>query len=242
MCGRYAVTLPPEAMRELFRTLNSIDYPPRYNIAPTQPILAILQRRGQRTMELLRWGLVPDWASDPQKFALLINARCESMADKPAFRDAVRFRRCIVPANGYYEWHTDADGKKQPYYVTMADGSLMAFAGLYATWSGPNGESIGSAAIVTTPAGPDTLHIHDRTPAVLLGEAVERWLETERVSAQEAVALAQPLPAGTVGLVPVSPAVGSNMAEGPELIEPVDPIEREEPTPRRKAAGQLELF
>ncbi len=242
MCGRYAVTLPPEAMRDLFRTLNQLDYPPRYNIAPTQPIPVVWQQAGRRTAQLVRWGLIPAWVRDPREFSLVINARAESMEDKPAFRDALRNQRCIVPASGYFEWHTRPDGTKQPYYVTMADGSPMAFAGLYSTWSGPHGEEIDTAAIVTTPAGPDTSHIHPRTPAVLRGDAVEQWLDTARIPARVAAQLAQPLETGTVTLFPVCRGVGSADKDGPELIQPVAP---EAAPPRRKAAGggsQLDLF
>jgi putative SOS response-associated peptidase YedK len=241
MCGRYAVTLPPQAMRDLFRTLNQLDYPPRYNIAPTQPIVAIWQQAGRRTAQLVRWGFVPGWVKDPREFSLIINARIEGIDEKPAFRDAIRNQRCIVPASGYYEWHTGPDGTKQPYYVTMQDGSPMAFAGLYANWSGPNGEEIDTAAIVTTPAGPDTVHIHPRTPAILRGDAIEQWLDTANVNGRFAVQLPQPLEAGVVRLHPVDRAVGSNQADGPNLIIPVS---LDAPPPRKKAAagGQLDLF
>jgi putative SOS response-associated peptidase YedK len=241
MCGRYAVTLPPEAMRELFRTLNRIDYPPRYNIAPTQPIVVIWEQGGRRTAQLVRWGLVPGWVKDPREFSLLINARAETMAEKPAFSDSLRNQRCIVPASGYFEWRTRPDGSKQPYFVTMVDGSPMAFAGLYATRAGPGGEEIDTAAIITVPAGPDTSHIHPRTPAILQGEAIEQWLDTGHIAGPVASRLAQPLPAGSVRLIPVGSGIGSSTADGPELIAEV----AEEPGQRRKAAGggnQLELF
>lgn len=243
MCGRYAVTLPPEAMRDLFRTLNLIDYPPRYNIAPTQPIVVIWEQGGRRTAQLVRWGLVPGWAKDPRELSLMINARIEGILDKPAFRDSMRNMRCIVPASGYYEWQTDARGNKQPYYVTMADGSPMAFAGLYATWSGPDGEEIDTAAIVTVPAGPDTAHVHNRTPAILRGAAIDDWLDTRHVNAVHAQQLALPLEAGAVRLHPVSRRIGSADAEGPDLIVPVEPQPAPPPARRRAAgSGQLDLF
>ena len=120
MCGRYASTLPPEMMEELFKLLNSIDLVPRYNIAPTQPVAAIWEAHGRREAHFARWGLVPGWVKDPREFPLLINARVETMAEKPAFRDALKHGRCIIPASGYYEWHTNPDKTKQPYYITMA--------------------------------------------------------------------------------------------------------------------------
>jgi putative SOS response-associated peptidase YedK len=173
----------------------------------------------------------------------MINARIEGLEDKPAFRDSLRNQRCIVPASGYYEWQTLPDGRKQPYFVTLADGSPMAFAGLYATWAGPDGEEVDTAAIVTTPAGADTAHVHNRTPAILRGEAVEAWLDTGHVRAPQAAAMIAPLEAGAITLHPVGRAIGSATAEGPDLIVPVaaDPAT---PRPRRRAAasGQLDLF
>ena len=246
MCGRYAVTLPPEAMAELFRTLNQLDFPPRYNVAPTQPIVAILLEHGQRNAKLLRWGLVPAWVKDPREFPLLINARAESMADKPAFRDALKHGRCIIPASGYYEWRTGPDKKKQPYYITLADGAPMALAGLYATWTGPQGEEIDTAATVTVPANPDLAVVHDRMPAILRGDAIDDWLNVREVGAAEALRLALPLPAGVVKFHPVSTRVGSAISDDPDLIRPVmlDLPEQAE-RPRKKAAsgnGQLDLF
>jgi putative SOS response-associated peptidase YedK len=247
MCGRYAVTLPKEAMRDLFRTLNMVDYPARYNIAPTQPVLTIREKRGNRTMQFARWGLVPAWVKNPREFKLIINARSEGMEDKPAFRDALRTDRCIVPASGYFEWKTDENGAKQPYYITMADGSPMAFAGLYATWSGPGGEEIDSTAIVTTAAGEDTVHIHDRTPAVLRGDEIDAWLDTGSVGPLQAKQLVSPLEAGSVVYHPVDRAVGRADSEGPALIAPVviDP-NQSVPEPKKKRAagggGQLDLF
>ena len=246
MCGRYAVTLPPEAMAELFRTLNQLDFPPRYNVAPTQPIVAVLLEHGQRNARLLRWGLVPAWVKDPREFPLLINARAESMADKPAFRDALKYGRCIIPASGYYEWRTGPDKRKQPYYVTLADGAPMALAGLYATWTGPQGEEIDTAATVTVPANPDLAVIHDRMPAVLRGDAIDDWLNVREVGAGEALQLALPLPVGVVKFHPVSTRVGSATADDPDLLRPVtlEPAEQAE-RPRKKVAsgnGQLDLF
>ena len=133
MCGRYASTLPPEMMQELFKLLNQIDLVPRYNIAPTQPVAAILEQHGRREAHFARWGLVPGWVKDPREFPLLINARVETMADKPAFRDALKHGRCIIPASGYYEWQTKPDITKQPYYITYADDRPMALAGLHAS-------------------------------------------------------------------------------------------------------------
>ena len=250
MCGRYAVTLPPEMMVELFNLLNHIDYPPRYNIKPTEPIAVIREEHGRRTIQLARWGLVPRWVRDPRQFSLLINARIEGIEEKPAFSEAIRRHRCIVPASGYYEWHTGPGGWKRPYYVALADGRPMAFAGLFTTWEGPNGEEVDTAAIITVPAGPDLVAIHPRTPAILQGEAVDRWLDTDQVSGQKAVQLALPLPPGAVRFHPVGKAIGASTADGPDLIRPLTPEEAAAeaeaiPARRKKAAvggEQLDLF
>lgn len=243
MCGRYASTLPPEMMVELFRLLKSIDIVPRYNIAPTQPIAAIWEAHGRREAHFARWGLVPGWVKDPREFPLLVNARVETMAEKPAFRDALKHGRCIIPASGYYEWHTNPDKSKQPYYITHADGRPMALAGLYASWMGPNGEEIDSVATITVPANRQLSEVHDRMPAILEGEQVEQWLDVRNVRAREAAQLTLPLPDGVLKFHPVSTRVNSARDDDPELIEPVE-IEAPKPRPAKMAAGggQLDLF
>ncbi len=249
MCGRYAFLLPPEAMVALFKVLNEIDYPPRYNITPTQPIIAIVERQGRRTAELFRWGFVPGWVKDPREFSLLINARAESMAEKPSFRDAVRNSRCIVPASGYYEWMKGADGVRRPYYITSSETETMAFAGLYSTWAGPNGEEVDTVCIVTVDPNLEISGVYDRMPAILRGEAaIDAWLNTREVDTREAIGLAVSPPPGTMKYHPVGKAVGRADADGPELIVPLTPeqvaAEAESPRPRKKAAGgnQLDLF
>lgn len=249
MCGRYAITLAPEAMRDLFKTLNTVDYPPRYNVAPTQPILAIYEKHGLRIMEHMRWGLVPPWVKDPKSFSLLINARAEGMEDKPAFKGSLRYGRCIVPASGYFEWHTNPDGSKQPYYVTYADGRPMALAGLRATWRGPSGEEIPSAATVTVAANADLEPIHDRMPAILDNEdKIDAWLDIEHVGVEQAVQLAMPLPQGVLAFHPVSRRVNKADPDDPALIEPVELADLPPPPPpRRKKVvggddGQLDMF
>lgn len=239
MCGRYAASLPPEMMVELFNLFNRMDYLPRYNIKPTEPIIAIWEQQGRRTAQLVRWGFVPGWTRDPRTFPLLINARAETMAEKPAFRDSLRNQRCIIPASGYYEWRKGPDGGKQPYYIAMADGGPMAFAGLYATWSGPEGEEVDTAAIVTVDASAEISRVYDRMPAILRGDAIDAWLNTRDVERRHAVQLALPLPEGSLRIHPVARDIGSNQAEGPKLIEPVEP---EPVQPKRAGGGQLDLF
>ena len=245
MCGRYASTLPPEMMEELFKLLNQIEMVPRYNIAPTQPIAAVWEQHGRREAHFARWGLVPGWVKDPREFPLLINARVETMAEKPAFRDALKHGRCIIPASGYYEWHTNPDKSKQPYYITLSDDRPMALAGLYASWMGPNGEEIDSVATITVPANRQLGEIHDRMPAILDEAAIDNWLNVRDVRAAEARQLALPLPDGTLKFHPVSTRVNSARDDDPGLIEPVTVMPPELPVRKKRAAGggaQMDLF
>ncbi len=178
-----------EAIRDLFE-LPDVDprfAAPRYNIAPSQPILIVRRsaRRehidGPTIRELVpaRWGLLPSWVKDPKDFPLLINARAEGVAEKPSFRNAFRRRRCLIPASGFYEWQARASGPKQPYWIRPEDGSLIAFAGLWECWAGPNGEEIDTAAIITTDANSTLRPIHNRMPVVLQPDTFETWLETD---------------------------------------------------------------
>ena len=249
MCGRYAATLPPEMMVELFKLLNRIDYPPRYNIAPTQPIAVIWEQEARRTVQLVRWGFVPGWVKDPREFPLLINARAEGLIEKPSFRDAIKRNRCVIPASGYFEWMKGEDGKKRPYYITLEGDEVMAFAGVYSNWIGPQGEEIDTAAIVTVEPNLEISSIYDRMPAILRGEeAIDDWLNTRDVTAKQAVQLASPPPPGAMTYYPVGKAIGSALAEGPDLIRPLTAEElaaedAERPVRRKKAAsGQGELF
>jgi putative SOS response-associated peptidase YedK len=222
MCGRYAFLLPPQAMTQLFTTLNEVDYPPRYNITPTQPVLAIAEREGRRQADLFRWGFVPHWVKDPKDFPLLINARAETMAEKPAFRDAVKNSRCVVPASGYFEWMKKPGGKRQPYYITSAETETMAFAGLYSTWAGPNGEEVDTVCVVTVDPNLEISGIYDRMPAILRGPAaVDDWLNTRDVPVREAVSLMVAPPPGTMRYHPVGNEIGKATVEGPGLIVPV---------------------
>lgn len=249
MCGRYAYILPPDAMLALFKMLNELLYPPRYNIKPTEPIVSIWEQHGRRTGQLVRWGFVPNWVKDPREFPLLINARAESLLDKPAFRDAVRHQRCLIPASGYYEWMKGRDGSRQPYYITRAGDEPMAFAGLYSTWMGPQGEEIDTAAIVTVAPNDEIATIYDRMPAILTGdEAIDSWLDTRSVRAAEALKLLGPPAPGAMKFHAVGRSVGAAAAEGPDLIRPIAPEEMAATAPRpagrkkRATGGQLDLF
>ena len=193
MCGRYAVTSAPEAIRVLFGYPEQPNFPPRYNIAPTQPIAVVRLVDGKRQFALVRWGLLPPWVKDPKNFSLLINARGESLTDKPAFSAAVKRRRCLVPADGFYEWKASKAGK-QPYFVRAKFGGPIAFAGLWETWMGPNGEELETAAIVTTRANRTLGDIHDRMPVIVPADAFNLWLDCAHVDVETAMTLVAPAP------------------------------------------------
>src|SRR5712672_1125003 len=139
MCGRFVITSPPAALRQILGYIEQPDFPPRHNIAPTQPVPVIILENGVRHFRLMRWGLLPGWVEDPRQFSLLFNARAETVMEKPAFRNAMKRRRCLIPADGFYEWRQEG-GRKRPYLVRPKDGGPIAFAGLWETWMGPNGE------------------------------------------------------------------------------------------------------
>jgi putative SOS response-associated peptidase YedK len=220
MCGRYLITSAPEAFRRLFDYEELPNFPARYNVAPTQPIPIVRVMEGKRRFALVRWGLIPPWVKDPRKFSLLINARGESVNEKPAFRNAMRRRRCLVPADGFYEWKNDG-GRKRPYCVRPRDGGPIAFAGLWETWMGPNGEEMETAAIITTAANRELAGLHDRMPVIVPPEAFDLWLDCRNDDATTAAALFVPAREGLLEAYEVSPAVNRVANDGPQLIEPV---------------------
>ena len=218
MCGRYTLIANAEAIRLLFEVpaFDERLVPPRYNIAPTQPIVVV--RRTKRGRELLpmRWGLIPWWAKEPKELPLLINARAEGIAEKPAYRDAFKYRSCLSPASGFYEWQTRGKNAKQPYAVMPKDGSLVAFAGVWETWHGPDGSEIDTAAIVTTDANDLLAPVHDRMPVVLQPRDFETWLSADP---EAAAALLKPAPEDLFALTPVSTRVNSADNDDPQLLE-----------------------
>jgi putative SOS response-associated peptidase YedK len=222
MCGRYAIISVPEAIRALFGYPEEPDFPPRYNVAPTQPIPVVRLAEGRRSFALVRWGLIPSWVKDPRTFSLLINARGESVLDKPAFRNAMRRRRCLVPADGFYEWKAEG-GRKRPHFIRPRGGGPIAFAGLWESWMGPNGEEVETACIVTTRSNRSLRDLHDRMPVVIAPEAFELWLDCAHVDAEVAAALIAPAPETLFTAYEISTAVNRTADDRPELIAPVQP-------------------
>jgi putative SOS response-associated peptidase YedK len=255
MCGRYVITSPPAAIRALFGYPEQPNFPPRYNVAPTQPVPIVRLNEGKRQFALVRWGFIPGWVKDPKAVSLLINARAESVLDKPAFRNAMRRRRCLVPADGFYEWR-EAGGRKQAYFVRRKDGGPFAFAGLWETWTGPNGEELDTAAIVTTLANRTLSFIHGRMPVMLPPETFELWLDCAKVDAATAAALLMPARDNLLEAHQVSPAVNRVANDSAALIAPYVEAVAEaaaataasassteaKPKPSKKSPNQLPLL
>jgi putative SOS response-associated peptidase YedK len=235
MCGRYAVTSAPEAIRALFGYPEQPNFPPRYNVAPTQPIAIVRLVEGKRQFALVRWGLLPSWVKDPKNFTLLFNARGESLLDKPAFSAAMKYRRCLIPADGFYEWKATGTGK-QPYFVCASSRRPFAFAGLWETWIGPNGEELETATIVTTRANRMLADIHERMPVIVPPEAFDLWLDCRNVDAETAAAVVAPAAEDLLEAYEVSTAVNRAANEGPQLVERQLARANAEPVPAPAAA------
>lgn len=205
MCGRYAITLPPEAVRQHFDYLDQPNFPPRYNIAPTQPVPVVRIEEGRRRFVLMRWGLLPSWVKDPKEFPLVINVRSETARQKPSFRAAFLRRRCLMPADGFYEWQR-AGAAKQPYLFRRPDRGIFAFAALYETWIGADGSEIDTVALFTTHANGPMAGVHDRGPVILSPQDYARWLDADSdMDAMEA--LLKPPADDFLELVPIGTAV-----------------------------------
>lgn len=221
MCSRYSLTSPPEAVRAYFGYTNEADFPPRYNIAPTQPVAIVRNRAdGERELSLVRWGLVPSWVKDPREFTTLINARSETAATKPSFRAALRHRRCLVPADGFYEWSGPA-GSKAPHLVRLARPGPFGIAGIYEHWQGADGSEIESMAILTVAANALMSRIHDRMPAIVPPERFGEWLDCRPGTAEGIEGLLRPAPENLLEVIEVSRKLNNPRNEGPEVQEVV---------------------
>lgn len=218
MCGRFAQRTDPKRVAKAFGVAKAPNMEPRYNIAPMQDILSIRQAEDEREAVFLKWGLVPSWAKDAAIGAKLINARSETITEKPSFREAFKKRRCIIPADGFYEWQR-TDGKKQPFFFRMRDESPFGFAGLWERWQGAGGEAINSCTILTTEANEVLRPVHDRMPVILHPEEYSLWLEGDEREQELLRELLRPYPAEEMTGHPVSSLVNSPGNKGEELIK-----------------------
>ena len=229
MCGRFALNAMPEEVRELLGVVDLEPFPPRYNIAPTQPVLMVTAGYGRpqgsnlsdRRALLVRWGLIPSWAKDPRDLPLLFNARSETAAEKNSFKATMRHRRALIPASGFYEWRREGKKKAQAYWVRPRHGGLIAFAALMETWLEPGGSEIDTGTILTTAANVDLAAIHPRMPAIIKQEGFDRWLDCVNNEPRDVAHLLSAAEPGFFEAVPVSDKVNAVANSGPEIQEPV---------------------
>lgn len=220
MCGRFTFTQPENLVTEVFQLSSSPTLSPRYNIAPTQSVPTVLldSDDGERQFKMLRWGLIPSWAKDMKMGAALINARAETVAEKPAFRSAFKRRRCLILADGFYEWQQE-EKKKQPYYFRLQEGKLFAFAGLWERWEKGEGDAIESCTIITTEANELMQPFHDRMPVILDPKDYEKWLDSQVQKPESLQSLLQPYQSEEMTVYPVSTKVNNARTDSPDCIK-----------------------
>ncbi len=254
MCGRFALNVSPEELAEVLGLLDLEDFPARFNIAPTQPILVVVSgepsepgsNRPDRGAMLVRWGFTPGWVKDPTQFPLLINARAETAIGKASFRAAMRHRRVLVPASGFYEWHRPSKQtgeKSQPYWIKPRHGGIVAFAGLMETWSSADGSEVDTGAILTTAANATIAPIHDRMPVVIKPEDFSRWLDCKTQEPRDVADLMRPVEDDFFEAVPVSDKVNKVANMGADLQTPVTLDKPPSPAGKKTPDdGQLSFF
>lgn len=223
MCGRYSFTLPPEAIREIFRVMTNLNLRPRYNIAPTDEVPVIGRNEdGQRALKMFRWGLIPRWSKAMPKGTPQINARAETVTKNAMFSDALARRRCLVPADGFYEWHKDKSTKdRRPWRIFDPDRPAFAFAGIWEHWRNPEGQVVRSFAIITTDANERIAEIHDRMPVMLRREDEDTWLDPTRPESA-LLSLLAPYDAERTALHRVDVRVNSVKNDDPACMAPID--------------------
>lgn len=219
MCGRFSFTQPDKIVAEIFQLASVPPLSPRYNIAPTQSVPTVLVSDDKnRHLKMLRWGLIPSWAKDIKMGAKLINARAETVSEKPAFRSAFKRRRCLILADGFYEWQ-EQGGKKQPFYFALQDGKPFAFAGLWEGWEKSEDEAIESCTILTTEANELMRPIHDRMPVILDPKDYDKWLDPEVQKPESLQSLLQPYQSEEMNFYPVSTKVNNAKTDSPDCIK-----------------------
>src|SRR5437763_4518453 len=216
MCGRYTLTVNIKTIAETFGVAPTIETSPRYNVAPTQEVISILSN-GSAHLDWLQWGLIPSWAKDPSIRSKIFNARAETLAEKPSFKRLLRSKRCLVVADGFYEWKKENRGKT-PMYITLKDHSPFAFAGLWDLWQSPDGSELRTCTIITTDANALVAPIHNRMPVILPADARERWLDSQLHDEQALLPLLKPFNADEMTARAVSRLVNNPKSEGAELI------------------------
>jgi putative SOS response-associated peptidase YedK len=221
MCGRFTQTHSSQAIAAAFQLSATLPLEPRYNIAPMQPVAIIRVTPAQtRELRFVRWGLVPFWAKEPGMGARLINARAETVAEKPSFRAALRYRRCLIPADGFYEWQKQGK-QKQPFYIHLAEHSPFAFAGLWETWQGGDGSELETCTILTTEANTLMQPIHDRMPVILHSTDYDQWLDPSQQTASQLQPLLRSYPDQEMAAYPVSTLVNKATHDRPECIQAI---------------------
>ncbi|MDZ7957603.1 MAG: SOS response-associated peptidase [Aulosira sp. DedQUE10] len=222
MCGRFTLNQTAAALAQAFELESFPDLAAQYNIAPTQMVATVLHKpeSDKREFQRLRWGLIPSWAKDPGTGAKLINARAETVAEKPSFRSAFKHRRCLVLADGFYEWQRKQH-KKQPFYFRLQNEQPFAFAGLWEKWQSSSGEEIASCTILTTAANELLQPIHDRMPVILAPNDYNLWLDPQQETPQALQPLLRPYPAAAMTSYPVSTLVNKPQHDTPECIMPI---------------------
>jgi putative SOS response-associated peptidase YedK len=223
MCGRFTLTTSAKIIADFFKLSEVPDIEPRYNIAPSQSVATVTfdPEKIQRQFQFMRWGLIPSWAKDMKIASHTINARSETVAEKPAFRSAIKRRRCLIVADGFYEWQPQGK-KKQPYYFQMANSEPFALAGLWENWRSPEAESILSCSIITTAANETVLPIHHRMPVILPESDWEQWLDPSINNSQQVLPLLKPYASAAMKANAVSAIVNSATREGPECIQAIE--------------------
>jgi putative SOS response-associated peptidase YedK len=251
MCGRFALTLTPEEVEAFFALLETEPFPPRYNIAPTQPVLMVMNGEGaappgsnlpRRRSLLVRWGLLPAWVKDPRSFPLLFNARSETALEKNTYKAAMRHRRALVPASGFYEWRREGGKATQAYWVRPRQGGPVAFGGLVETWHESGGSEIDTGAILTTAANDDLAPIHERMPVVIQPKDFDRWLDCRACEPRDVADLLRPADPGFFEAIPVSDKVNKVANATPDLQTPVRARPVGEPAAAPQHGRQLKLI